>query len=168
MNSSVISQIFKFLLLVLVQVVILNHINFLGYINPYLYILFIVLYPIKNDRIVFLLLSFLLGILVDIFSDSGGIHAAACVTIAYIRPLVLKWSFGTVYEHQTIKFNNVDFGSKLMYISILTVVHHLILFLLEVFNFSEILLTLQKTLFSSIFTILLCIIVTIIFSKRTK
>ncbi|MHA7941978.1 rod shape-determining protein MreD [Formosa sp. 3Alg 14/1] len=168
MNSSVISQVFRFILLVFVQVVILNHINFLGYINPYIYILFIVLYPIKNDRIVFLLLSFLLGILVDIFSDSGGINAAACVTIAYLRPIVLKWSFGTVYEHQTIKFNNVDFGSKLMYISILTIIHHLILFLLEVFNFSDILLTLQKTLFSSIFTILLCIIVTIIFSKRTK
>lgn len=168
MNSSVISQVLNFILLVLVQVLILNHINFLGYINPYLYILFIVLYPIKNNPIVFLLLSFLLGISVDIFSDSGGIHAAACVTIAYIRPLVLKWSFGTVYEHQTIKFNNVDFGSKLMYISILSMIHNLILFLLEVFNFSEILLTLQKTLFSSIFTILLCIIVTIIFSKRTK
>ena len=168
MNSSVISQVFRFILLVFVQVVILNHINFLGYINPYIYILFIVLYPIKNDRIVFLLLSFLLGILVDIFSDSGGINAAACVTIAYLRPIVLKWSFGTVYEHQTIKFNNVEFGSKLMYISILTAIHHLILFLLEVFNFSEILLTLQNTLFSSIFTILLCIIVTIIFSKRTK
>ncbi|CDF78129.1 rod shape-determining protein MreD [Formosa agariphila KMM 3901] len=168
MNSNVISQIFKFITLVLLQVIILNHINFLGFINPYIYIIFIVLYPIKNDRIVFLLLSFLLGISVDIFSDSGGIHAAACVTIAYLRPLALKWSFGTVYEHQTIKFNNVEFGSKLMYISILTVIHHLILFLLEVFNFSEILLTLQKTLFSSIFTILLCIIVTIIFSKRTK
>ena len=168
MNSSVISQVSTFILLVLVQVLILNHINFLGYINPYVYILFIALYPIKNDRIVFLFLSFLLGLSVDIFSDSGGIHAAACVTIAYVRPLVLKWSFGTVYEHQTIRFNNVDFGAKLMYISILTVIHNLILFLLEIFNFSEILLTLQKTLFSSIFTILLCIIVTIIFSKRTK
>ncbi|WP_159021712.1 rod shape-determining protein MreD [Formosa sp. L2A11] len=168
MNSSVISQILKFIGLILVQVLILNHINFLGYINPYLYILFIILYPIKNNRLVFLLLSFLLGIIIDIFSDSGGIHAAACVTIAYMRPLALKWSFGTVYEHQTIKFNNVDFGSKLMYISILTGVHHLVLFFLEVFNFSETLLTLQKTLFSSTFTILLCVIVTIIFSKRSK
>ncbi|MBP1838196.1 rod shape-determining protein MreD [Formosa algae] len=168
MNSNVISQILKFITLILVQVVILNHINFLGYINPYLYILFVVLYPVKNDRMIFMLLSFLLGILVDVFSDSGGIHAAACVTIAYLRPLVLKWSFGTVYEHQTIKFNNVDFGSKLMYFSLLTVIHHLVLFLLEVFNFSETLLTLQKTLFSSIFTILLCVIVTIIFSKRSK
>ncbi|WP_299777264.1 rod shape-determining protein MreD [uncultured Formosa sp.] len=168
MNSNVISQILKFIALVLVQVLILNHINFLGYINPYLYIIFIILYPIKNNRLVLLLLSFLLGIIIDVFSDSGGIHAAACVTIAYMRPLALKWSFGTVYEHQTIKFNNVDFGAKLMYISILTGVHHLVLFLLEVFNFSETLLTLQKTLFSSIFTILQCVIVTIIFSKRSK
>ncbi|QDO92787.1 rod shape-determining protein MreD [Formosa sediminum] len=168
MNSNFISQILRFIVLILVQITILNHINFLEYLNPYLYILFIVLYPIKNDRMVFLLVSFLLGLVVDMFSDSGGIHAAACVTITYLRPLILKWTLGTVYEYQSIKFNNIDFSARLMYISILTIIHHLILFLLEVFNFSEIFLTLKKTLFSSIFTILLCIIVTIIFSKRSK
>lgn len=168
MNNSTFLHIFRFVILVLVQVVILNHINFLGYINPYLYILFIVLYPIKNNRLLFLLFSFLLGLTIDMFSDSGGVHAAACVSIAYLRPLILKWSFGSAYEHNSIKFNTIEFGTKLLYISILTLIHHSILFLLEVFNFSEIILTLQKTLFSSIFTILLCTIVTIIFSKRSK
>lgn len=168
MNNSTISHISRFILLVLVQVLILNHINFLGYINPYIYILFILLYPIKNHRLVFLLLSFLLGLIIDIFSDSGGVHAAACVSIAYLRPLVLKWSFGSAYEYNSVKFSTIDFGSKLMYISILTFAHHLILFLLEVFNFSEIILTLKKTLFSSIFTILLSTMVTIIFSKRSR
>ncbi|WP_435137088.1 rod shape-determining protein MreD [Formosa sp. A9] len=168
MNNSTLLHIFRFVILVLVQVVVLNHINFLGYINPYLYILFIVLYPIKNNRLLFLLFSFLLGLTIDMFSDSGGVHAAACVSITYLRPLILKWSFGSAYEHNSIKFNTIEFGTKLLYISILTLIHHCILFLLEVFNFSEIILTLQKTLFSSIFTILLCTIVTIIFSKRSK
>ncbi|GGZ72880.1 rod shape-determining protein MreD [Algibacter mikhailovii] len=140
----------------------------MGYINPYIYILFIALFPIKNNRIILILLSFLLGITIDLFLDTGGIHAAASVFIAYARPVILKTSFGTIYEHQSIKFNTVDFGSKLTYFTLLTVVHHLILFSLEIFSISKILFIVQKTLFSSIFTILLSVVITIIFSRNSK
>ncbi|UKM64878.1 rod shape-determining protein MreD [Flavobacteriaceae bacterium GSB9] len=158
----------RFITLILVQVLILNHINFLGYINPYIYILFIALFPIKHNRIIVMLLGFLLGLIIDLFLDTGGIHAGASVVIAYLRPTILKSSFGTVYEHQSVKFNSIDFGSKLTYFTFLTVIHHFVLFSLEIFSFSKILLVLQKTLFSSIFTILLSVIVTIIFSRKTK
>lgn len=158
----------RFVVLILIQILVCSHINFLGYINPYIYILFIILFPVINNRIAFLIVSFLLGITLDMFSDSGGIHAAACVTIAYIRPQVLKFSFGTIYEHQSVKFGTVDFGSRLSYITILTVIHHLVLFSLEIFNTSQIILILQKTLFSSIFTIILCVLITIIFSQKPK
>ncbi|WP_452226739.1 rod shape-determining protein MreD [Lacinutrix cladophorae] len=168
MNSVISSNAIRFIVLVLSQILVFSHINFLGYINPYIYILFILLFPVKNNRMVFLLLSFLLGITLDMFLDSGGMHAAACVTIAFIRPAVLKFCFGAAYEHQTIKFNQIEFGAKLTYLSILTVLHHLILFLLEVFNFSQIILVLQKTLFSSIFTIILSVLVTTIFRRKTK
>jgi len=168
MNNVISTNALRFIMLVLVQILLLSHINFLGYINPLIYILFIILFPVKNNRVAFLLLSFLLGITIDMFLDSGGMHAAACVTIAFIRPVVLKYCFGAVYEHQTIKFDQVEFGSKLTYITFLTVIHHFILFLLEVFNFSKIILVFQKTLFSSIFTIILCVLVTIIFSRKIK
>ncbi|WP_298532973.1 rod shape-determining protein MreD [uncultured Algibacter sp.] len=158
----------RFITLVICQVLILNHINFMGYINPYIYILFIALFPIKNSRITLIVLSFLIGLTIDLFLDTGGIHAGASVFIAYARPVILKTSFGTIYEHQSIKFNTVDFGSKLTYFALLTVVHHLVLFSLEIFSFSKILLVLQKTLFSSIFTILLSVIITIIFSRKSK
>ena len=92
------------------------------------------------------------------FLDSGGVHAAASVTIAYIRPLFLKFSFGASYDHQTVKFSNTEFGQRFTYITILVLIHHLILFSLEIFNVSQILLILKKTLFSSIFTVLLCFV----------
>ncbi|KJD31960.1 rod shape-determining protein MreD [Tamlana nanhaiensis] len=157
-----------FFALVLVQVLIFNHVNFLGYINPYPYILFIALFPVKNNRLVLIFISFLLGLSIDLFLDTGGIHAGASVCIAYARPVILKFAFGTIYEHQTVKFNAVDFGSKLMYFTILTAIHHLILFSLEVFNMSKIILILQKTLFSSIFTILISLSITIVFSRKTR
>ncbi|APY01153.1 rod shape-determining protein MreD [Lacinutrix venerupis] len=158
----------RFVILLLLQVLLLSHVNFMGYINPYPYILFILLFPIKNNRMLFILLSFLLGLFIDMFLDSGGIHAAASVTIAFIRPAALKFSFGALYDHQAIKFNQVDFGQRFIYISILTLIHHFILFSLEIFNFSKIILVLQNTLFSSIFTILLSILITIIFSGTNK
>lgn len=158
----------RFVVLILVQVLICSHINFLGYINPYIYILFIILYPVKNNRTLFVFLSFLMGLIVDLFLDSGGINAAASVCIAFARPVILKFSFGMVYEHQNMKFSSVDFGAKLNYITIMTVLHHIILFLLEIFSVSRIILILQKTLFSSIFTIILCVLITIIFGRKSK
>jgi hypothetical protein len=116
----------------------------------------------------FIFLSFLLGLSVDLFLDSGGVHAAACVTIAYVRPLILKFSFGMIYEHQTIKFGNMEFGQRLTYFAIITFIHHILLFSLEIFNTSKILLILTKTLFSGIFTVLLCLLITVLFSSRRK
>ena len=168
MNNVTGTNIARLVLLLLIQVVICNHINFLGYINPYVYIIFIFLFPVREERLLFLFISFILGLLVDLFSDSGGVHAAAAVSLAYARPLLLKSSFGMLYEHQSIKFNTTEIGSLLSYITIGTVLHHLILFSLEVFNVSEILLILKKTLFASIFTIILSVLLIILFSRNRK
>jgi len=168
MNSVLGTNIIRFIALLLVQVVICNNINFLGYINPYIYIIFIFLFPIRDNRLVLLLVSFLLGMCVDMFSDSGGVHAAAAVCLAYARPVLQKTSFGMLYEHQTIKFSNTEIGSLVTYIALGTVLHHFILFSLEIFNISSILLILQKTLFSSIFTILLSVLIIILFSRNRK
>lgn len=168
MNNVAGKNIVRFVLLLLVQVVLCNHINFLGYINPYIYIIFIFLFPVTEERLLFLLLSFILGMSVDMFSDSGGIHAAASVSLAYIRPILLKSSFGMLYEHQSIKFNSIDFGNLITYISLGTVIHHLIMFSLEIFNISNILLILKRTLFSSIFTIILSVLLITLFSRNRK
>lgn len=168
MNNIILKNSIRFIILILVQTLVLNHINFLGYINPYIYVLFIILFPIKNNRLFFILISFLLGLTVDLFLDSGGIHAAACVTIAYIRPIVLKFVFGMIYEHQTIKFSSTEFGQRFSYFSIIILIHHIILFSLEIFNSSKIILILKKTLFSSIFTIILCLLITILFSRKKR
>jgi rod shape-determining protein MreD len=168
MNNITFYNVFRFIVLVLAQGLVFNHINFLGYINPYPYILFIALFPINNNRTLFIFISFLLGLSVDFFTDSGGIHAAACVTIAYIRPPILKFSFGTIYDNQTIKFSQIEVGSRMGYFAIIVAIHHLILFSLEVFNVADTLLILQKTLFSAIFTTILCTLLSILFSPKRK
>lgn len=168
MNSLNINSILRFVVLILAQALIFNHINLLGTVNPFPYILFILLFPVNNNRVLFIFLSFMLGLFIDLFSDSGGVHAAACVTIAFIRPAVLKFVFGMIYEHQHIKFNNTEFSNRAIYFLILIVIHHLILFSLEIFNISNTLLILKKTLFSGAFTLILCILISVLFSQKQR
>ncbi len=167
-NNQILINIFRFVILVLTQALLLNHIDFLGYINPYLYILFILIYPITGNKSLLILLSFLLGLSVDIFSNSGGIHAAASVFIAYFRPLALKYSFGISYEYNTLKVSSAEFTQRLLYVSSLVLIHHFILFLLEIFNVNHILLILKSTLFSGIFSTILILSAITIFSKNNK
>jgi hypothetical protein len=150
------------------QVLILNNINFLGYINPYLYILFILLFPLSGNKSLLIFLGFILGLTIDMFGDSGGVHAAASVTIAYLRPLFLKFSFGVSYEYNTIKIHRTDIRNRLIYAFLMVSIHHLILFSLEVFNIDHILLILKNTLFSGIFSIVLILGTIALFSRKVK
>ena len=86
MNKLVLSNITRFILLILLQVTILSNINFLGFINPYLYVLFILLLPLNLDHWKVIIYSFLIGIIIDVFQDSGGINAAASLVAAYLKP----------------------------------------------------------------------------------
>ena len=166
MNNSITSNIIRFIVLLLVQVIICNNINFMGYINPHVYLLFILLYPTSNNRLTFIFSSFLLGLIIDVFLDSGGTHAAASVLIAYIRPLFLKFSFGAAYDYQAIKFSNTDFSQRFVYFLFLIVIHHFVLFFLVVFNQYEMLLIVKQTLYSSAFSLLICLLFTSLFSKK--
>ena len=92
MNKSI-YQILFFLFLLFLQVIVLNNINFLGYINPYLYIAFIFLYPLEENKFPLLFFSFILGISIDFFSDSGGVHAFSTLFIAYTRLFFVRIYF---------------------------------------------------------------------------
>ena len=107
MNSAMLFNIARFILLLVAQVVIFNNFNFLGYINPYPYILFIILYPVNGNRYGLLAASFFLGLTMDFFCNSGGVHAASCLMLAYFRPSLFKFSFGLSYEYQTVRLNDV-------------------------------------------------------------
>lgn len=159
MNSTLLVNISRFILLLTAQIIIFNNMNFLGFISPFPYILFIILYPVNGNKSGLILASFLLGIIIDMFSNSGGIHATACLILAFIRPYIFKFSFGLSYEYQTIKLNDVLTPERFSFILLSVVIHHFTLFLLEAFEFSFFLDVLLRTLLSSVFTIILCIII---------
>ena len=159
MNSALFVNILRFILLLAVQIIIFNNMNFLGFISPYPYILFIILYPVNGNKSGLLAASFFLGLCMDLFSNSAGFHTAACVVLAYYRPYLFKFAFGLSYEYQTIKLNDVLTPERFTFILFSVLIHHLILFSLEAFKFLLILDILLRTLLSTVFTILICIII---------
>lgn len=167
MNKTV-SYIIFGLILILLQQIIFNNINLFGYINPLMYILFIIYYPIKNNRILFIFMSFCLGLTVDIFSDTLGLHSASCLVLAYLRPIILKISFGLAYIHQVIKFQNIGFKNRLIYLTLSTITHNFVIFSLEIFSLTNFTYLLQKVLLTALFTVFLGLIFSYLFKPTNK
>ena len=156
-----------FVFLVFLQVFVLNNILFLGYVNPYLYIAFVFLYPLNKNRFAFLLLSFALGLSIDFFSDSGGIHAFSLVTIAYLRLFFIRVFLNKFeVDYPFFKLNLEPFGKKFNYIVTLTVLHHFLLFSFANFSFQNMSHVILNTLYSSAFTLILYFLSIYIFSKK--
>lgn len=166
MNSTLYT-IFLFLFLLFLQVLVLNNILFLGYVNPYLYIAFVFLFPLKESRFPFLTVAFLLGLSVDFFSNSGGVHAFSTLFIAFIRLFFIKTIIKkSEVDYLLFKLNEQPFGKIFNYVAILTVIHHFILFTLINFSFQNFSNVLANTILSSIFTLLLYFLGTFIFRKK--
>tara|TARA_B100000963_G_C22501408_1_gene613987 strand:+ start:482 stop:982 length:501 start_codon:yes stop_codon:yes gene_type:complete len=165
--NNIFNNIILAIILILTQCLIFNNINFLGSINPFLYIFFIAYYPLKNNRTLFIICAFFYGFIIDVFSDTHAVHAAATLTISFIRPNLLKLFFGMAYEHQVVKFNSIELKQNLFYIFSIIFIHHLILFGLEIFDVSKIMLIIKNTFKSAIFTfITVYILFEFIINKR--
>ena len=161
-------NILRFALLVLAQVLVFNRLNFFGYVNPMVYILFLYWYPIKENRAVFLILGFLLGFVIDMFSDTLAIHAAATLSIAYMRPTIMRFVFGINYEFQSFKLSNTTRAQQITFLALLIVAHHLIFFSLEIFSLANLLVILQKVIFNGLGTLVLCLLFSSLFSVEKE
>ena len=162
--------LFRFLLFVFLQVFIFNQLE----INPYIHImvspLYIMLLPFEMSVIRLLLISFLLGIFIDAFSNTFGLHASSLVFLAYIRPVVFRW-FAPRDGYDNIKTPSIfDMGNRwfLIVFGILLIFHHLWFFTMESFSFGELLLILQKTFPSALLSFTVCIILQTLFLKKSK
>ena len=155
-------------LLLFCQVMVFNNIHFANIVSTYPYVLFILLLPSNTNNALALVIAFVLGITVDFFSDSGGMHAAACVPIAYIRPFILR-TVGTESKKDsyTPTIKHLGFNRYLTYATIMVLLHHTILFMLEAFEFSLFFLTLLKIVISAFLSILFIVLIQYIFIKDT-
>jgi rod shape-determining protein MreD len=160
----------RFILLVFMQVFLLKNITLYNLSTPYLYILFILLLPFEIPNLLLYVLAFILGLTIDAFYDTPGLHAAACVLLAFVRILfisitVQKDGFDNEPE-PTLSIMGLRWFFT--YALILTLFHHFFLFNLEVFRFSEIPYTLTRFVLSSIFTVFLMLLTGFLFYRRKE
>ncbi len=168
MIKELLRYLLMFVSLVLVQVLILNNIQLSGLINPFVYILFILLLPIEISPYLLLLLGFFTGITIDVFSSTPGIHASATVFAAFIRPKVLGLlSSREEYESgKAPRIYNYGFNWFFRYIVIMVLFHHSFLFFAEAFTLTGIFDTLLRILASTVFSILLIVIFQYLFFRK--
>jgi rod shape-determining protein MreD len=170
MSRVIIINLIRFVVLVLLQVFLLKNFSLYNLSVPYLYILFILLLPFETPNLLLFLLSFLLGLSIDMFYDTPGLHAASCVVLALVRVLfisvtVQKDGFDNEPEPT---LGNMGFRWFFTYAALLILIHHFFLFNLEVFRLDEIQYTLLRFISSAAFTLFLILISSFLFYRRKE
>jgi rod shape-determining protein MreD len=144
-----------FIILILLQVLLFNNIQFSGYVNPYVYLMFILLLPVEIPSWLLLIISFFTGLIMDFLSGSPGMHTSATVFAGFLRPYILRIvSPRDGYESGSVP-SMLSYGFQwfMSYTLLMVLIHHTALFYLEVFRFTDFFRTMLRVLLSSLFSV---------------
>ena len=163
-------QIIRFVVLVLLQVLVINHIRLGGYVHPYIYLIFIMLLPFSTPKWQLLVLGFVLGLTVDLFTGTPGLHAGATTLMAFCRPSIIKLVTGNQKFENITEPNLGQLGGIwfLRYVLCMVLIHHFALFLLESFSFRLIGQVLLRLLLSVPVSVFLIMMILYIFKREKK
>ena len=155
---------------VLLQVLVMNNIHLFGIITPFIYLFVILKFPVNMTRSTVIIISFLLGLTVDIFSNTFGMHAAACTFIGFIRmPLLERFvDMREMPEGSVPSYKSFGYAKFIRYTFILVAVHHILLFVIEAFSFFQPQMLFVRMLSSIVFTSLLIFIIEAFNLKKTR
>lgn len=170
--NDLVKNIIRLVLFTLVQVYVLNKIPHLHrFVVPYLYFLFILWLPFTTSRLALLVIGFLTGLILDYFKMTPGLHAAACLLVAYVRPFIINLLI--TKEASEITFHEpsprgLGWGPYMVYAFILTLLHHTYLTLLEWLQFGTFLGFLIKVGATTAISMVLIITVELLFPRRLR
>lgn len=160
-----------FVVLLLLQVVVFDNLDFLGLCNPFVYVGFILLLPFGTPTILLMLLAAAAGLVVDVASNTPGMHMAACVLAAYVRPYVLRLiAFRSVSYKDGELPGSRAYGSLWFarYVALVVAVHHVALFLVEQFDSFYLWPTLLRIVLSIVASSLLIVLLENFMPARSR
>ncbi len=170
MINEIIKNSIRFILLVLLQVLIVQNIRLGPYIILFPYILFILLLPFETPKLIVMLIAFFTGLMIDMFYDTAGMHAAVCTLIGFSRHYILKllsprggYDLGltpTIHSMGSVWF--ITYAASIIFI------HHLFFFYLEIFRFREFFTTLLRVFLSTIGTFVFVYVIQFLFYRTFK
>jgi len=149
-----------FAICILMQVLIFDRIYFSGYVNIYFYVLFILLLPIPTSKSLGMIMAFFIGISIDMFTNTPGMHASASVFMAFLRPTILRF-LAPIDGYETgmeARLSILGIGWFIRYAFVLIIAHHTVLLYLEAFNSSLFFFTFLKVLLSSFATLFIIVL----------
>lgn len=170
--SNLLKNIIRFILFAFVQLFILDQVPLLHqFIKPYLYLLFILWLPFSLSRFWQMIIAFFFGLTIDYFTQNFGLHSAPCVLMAFLRPTILniliaKETTEQNYHEPSIK--SMGFGPYSIYITIMVVVHHFYLVLIEWLQVGNFLFFVGKIVGTTAISLLLILITEMLFYRKSK
>ncbi len=159
MNIDFLKRLLLFLGLLLVQVLVLNHVHLFGFGTPLLYIYFTICFRRGYPKWGILVWSFLLGLCIDMFSNTPGVAAASMTLVGLLQPYVLELFMQRDNEDDILPcFRTLGATKYVGYASILTVAYCLSFFTIETFTFFNWLQWLMSVAASAVLTLLLVLV----------
>ena len=170
MNKNLWRTIGRFVLLLLIQLLVLNHVYLGGYMMPMLYLLAILMLPTDMKRIPLLLIAFGTGLIIDIMNNMLGFHALCCTVVAMMRILFADriLTRGEPVTVSTPSIYSVSPQYFVSYLLILTASFYLVFFTIELFGFRHFGSVLAATLLSTLASALLAVLYQFIFLKKSE
>ncbi len=168
----VVKNIIRFIIIMTVQLFVLNNVPPLHqFIVPYFYFVFLLWLPFKITRTALLFVAFAVGYVTDMFYKTPGLHLAACVLIAYVRPPFIQ----LLLPKEATEWGNEEPTRKTMgqvpymtYVIIMTLIHHFYLILLEWLQFGSFIYFSGKLIGTSLISVLLIMIADLLFNRNTR
>jgi len=170
--SELTKNIIRFAVFILVQVYVLFKVPHLHrFITPYVYYLFILWLPFSISRVWLLVIGFLTGLSLDYFTQTPGLHAAACILIAYIRPFIINILLpkdSTEFNYREPSPRTLGWTPYGIYVLILTIFHHGYMLFLEWLSFGTLFTFLLKLVASTAISMLLIFTTELLFPRKLR
>jgi rod shape-determining protein MreD len=143
------------IILLLLQMWVFDHVNLFGYSNPYLYLLLLITYRLDLNQFTFIFIGFIIGFILDLLTHTAGAHAIACVSIAFLRPLIARFALGVNFDQPNAIYSGTLWTNRILYLFLMIFIHQLIFSFVAYFSISHLWKITQLTLVNSLFTFVL-------------
>ncbi|MCR5050349.1 MAG: hypothetical protein K6A36_04625 [Paludibacteraceae bacterium] len=151
-------QIIRYVVIMVLQVLLVDQLQLLGVCHPFIYVMCLLLMPITSHRNTEMVIGALAGLVMDVFSNSLGVHIGACIFVMFLRPYVLGMLVTDIDRlNEQVSLRSLGAGALIKYTVILVLIHHLAVFMLAAWSWSHFGYVLLETIVSGLLTILFVI-----------
>ena len=153
--------------LIFLQLLIFDRVNLFGFVNPSIYIIALIIHRYNLDQFNFIVIGFLLGFIMDVLSQSAGSHSISCVTVSFLRPLIIKFSHGPNHDDFSSPFSHgILISNRILYYLLIIIIHQITLNTFSYFSWTHTFVVLKLTIANSIFTFIAIVSILNLFSTK--